>query len=255
MTERIEVVEQLGLEFARVAAEVEQSSRSRAVSRARIGLRVRALALATGVTALLCGTAYAVPSTRTAFSEFTGSFSSWILGGGDEAPGRALSPSADLPGWWFERSGARLIAETGGARLFAVSTEGDAGPMLEFSLGTGHGIADTLEGWQRRLEGHNVSVLGSALFEDGGFLDDDGRAPLMGLSTTAVRRLELRYLDGAPLIGDVGDGGFVLLVEPWRRMRELLAFDASGHLLERANLSDRDLSYLCEKEPGCPPRP
>jgi hypothetical protein len=58
----------------------------------------------------------------------------------------------------------------------------------------------------------------------------------------------------APLVGDTGDSGFVLLADAWRRLRELIAYDGSGRVLEHADMRGDDMRYLCEKEPGvCPP--
>jgi hypothetical protein len=85
-----------------------------------------------------------------------------------------------------------------------------------------------------------------------GVIDDQGRAPLFGLATRDVDRVELRYADGPPLVTRAGDGGFVLLVDAWRPMREIVGYDAAGQVLGRADVSKYDLRYLCDKEPGCP---
>jgi hypothetical protein len=80
------------------------------------------------------------------------------------------------------------------------------------------------------------------------------RVPLFGVTTRDVKRVELRYSEGPPLVGDTGDGDFVLLADTWRPPRELIAYDATGRVLERADVSEYDMRYLCEKEPGvCPP--
>jgi hypothetical protein len=61
-----------------------------------------------------------------------------------------------------------------------------------------------------------------------------------------------RYADGPPLDTRAGDGGFVLLVDAWWPMREIVAYDAAGHVVGRADVSRRNLRSLCDKEPGCP---
>jgi hypothetical protein len=101
---------------------------------------------------------------------------------------------------------------------------------------------------------HAVVVLGPAPFGRRDFLDERGRFPLLGVTTRDVKRVELRYSEGPPLVGDTGDGGFVLLADAWRRPREPIAYDATGRVLERADMRGNDMRYLCEQEPAvCPP--
>jgi hypothetical protein len=46
----------------------------------------------------------------------------------------------------------------------------------------------------------------------------------------------------------------VLLADAWRPLREIIAYDATGRVLERADVSDHDMRYLSEKDPDvCPP--
>lgn len=248
MTERIELLDHLDAEFVRVAAAAERRSRRRP------GARARTLTVALGIGAMLAGTAYAVPATRTAVDDIAGSFSAWVSGDGDSAPGRALEPGDRAPTWFRDSAAgdARLIAETDGVGLYVRAVDSDRGRWLEFGLGEGLVMGGSLESWRERLGQHAVVLLGTALFGPRDVLDGRGRAPLLGVATRDVKRVELRYASGAPLIGDVGDGGFVLLVDAWRPLRELVAYDAAGRVLERSDVSRRDLSYLCEKEPVCP---
>jgi hypothetical protein len=258
MTERIQLLDDLGAEFARVAAEAERTSRKPSTLPRRLfrpGLRARTLAIALGVAALLGGGAYAVPVTRAAVNGIADSFAAWVSGDSDKAPGRALEPGDNAPSWFSEDGGeARLIATTDGLDLYVRRVDSDRGPWLEFWLGEARGMGDTLASWRHRLGQHAVVVLGYTPFGRQDVLDERGRVPLFGVTTRDVKRVELRYSEGPPVIGDTGDAGFVLLADAWRPPRELIAYDAAGRVLERADVSDYDMRYLCEKEPGvCPP--
>jgi hypothetical protein len=258
MIERIQLLDDLGAEFARVAAEAERTSRKRSALAGRLfrsGLRIRALAIALGVAVLLGGGAYAVPATRAAVDGIAESFASWVSGDSDKAPGRALEPGDNAPAWFSENGGeTRLIAKTDGLGLYVRRVDSDEGPWLEFWLGEARGAGDTLERWRQRLGRHAVFVLGYTPFGRRDVLDERGRVPLFGVTTRDVDRVELRYSEGPPLVGDTGDGGFVLLADAWRPPRELIAYDPTGRVLERADVSEYDMRYLCDKEPGvCPP--
>lgn len=257
MIERVKVLDDLGAEFARVVAEVEQTSRKPSAPARRLfrsGLRARLLATTLGIAVLLSGVAYAVPATRTAVDGVADSFAAWVSGDSDDAPGRALEPGDNVPTWFSADGEARLIAKTEGVGLYVRRVDSDKGPWLEFGLGEGVGLAmgGSLESWHQRLDRHAVVVLGSALFGPRDVLDARGRTPLLGVTARNVKRVELRYAEGPPLTGSAGDGGFVLLVDAWRPLRELIAYDRAGRVLERTDVSNLDLRYLCEKEPVCP---
>lgn len=257
MTERVKLLDDLGAEFARVAAEAEQGTQKRfllAGRRFATGVWARVLATTLGIAVLFGGVAYAVPATRTVVDGVAGSFAAWVSGDDDEAPGRALEPGDDVPAWFNAKGEARLIAKTDGVGLYVRRSDSDQGPYLEFGLGEGAGliIGGPLETWRQQLDQHAVHVLGSALFGPRDVLDEQGRAPLLGLTTRDVKRVELRYSNGPPLVGRTGEGGFVLLADAWRPLHELIAYDKSGRALERIDVSDFDLRYLCDKEPVCP---
>ena len=248
MNERIQLLDDLGAELARVAVEAERAPRKRS------GPRVRALVLALGI-ALLVGGAYAVPATRAGVDGIVDSLTGWVSGDDAEAPGRPVEPGDNAPHWFGDTEGgkARLIAEAGGVGLFVRRVDSEEGPALEFGLGEGLVMGDTLERWRRTLDQHDVVVLGSTLVGPRDVLDDQARFPLLGVTTRDVTRVELRYAEGPPLVANTGDGGFVLLADAWRPLRELVAYDATGRELERVDVRDSDGRYLCEKEPGvCP---
>jgi hypothetical protein len=241
MSERIQLLDDLGAELDRVAASAAGTSR-----------RPRTLAIVLGIAALLGSGAYAVPEARTAVGGIADSFAAWVSGDGGEAPGRPLVPGDVAPAWFDDIEGGepRVIAEAGGLRLYVRRGQYDDGPRLEFWLGEAIGMVDTVEGWRQRLGAHAVVVLGYTPVARRDVLDERGRVPLFGATTRDVERVEVRYADGPPLVGDTGDGGFVLLVDAWRQPFEVIAYDGAGRLLGRADASELDLRYLCNKEPG-----
>jgi hypothetical protein len=86
----------------------------------------------------------------------------------------------------------------------------------------------------------------------GNVLDERGRVVLFGVTARSVERLVLHYQDGPPLLETGVDGGFVVLVDAWRPLRELVSYDAAGRELDRLDVTDFDLRYICDKEPGSP---
>src|ERR1700754_1406892 len=232
MIERVQFLDELGSEFARVAADAEQTSYKRSVS-TRHGRRARTLAGALGLAVLLSGVAYAVPAPGTAADGVAESLPAWVSGDSDDAPGRALEPPDNVPSWFSSGGDARLIAKTHGVGLYARRSDSAEGPRLEVGLGEGVGLIvdGSLESWRERFERDSVHVLGTALFGPRDVLDEQGRSPLLGLTTRDVKRVELRYADGPPLVGDAGDGGFVLLADAWRPLRELIAYGITGRVL------------------------
>jgi hypothetical protein len=247
---QIQLLDDLGAEFARVTARPPRRTPA------------RALAIALGALVLLAGVAYTVPPTRAAINDIASSFEGWVGGNEDNPPGRALRPDDDVPDWVRE-GGARVIAETAGAKLYVTRRPFEAGTYLMFSLGRGVGMGDTIDGWHDMFKNRAVFVLGPGTFEPKpdarsllvkrGLMDDRGHIPLMGVTARSVKRLELRYASGPPLLAEGIDGGFVMIVDAWRALDELIAYDAAGRELERLDVSDFDLRYICDKEPGiCP---
>ena len=248
MSERIQLLDDIGSELARVAAAGGKPPRRRTP--------IRALAAALGVTVLLGGAAYAVPASRATVESVIDSFDAWVAGEDRAAPGRALGPGDDFPAWLREGGEARVIASNEGVKLYVSRVESDEGPWLWFGLGEGspRATGDTVERWRERLGAHAVVVLGEAQVAPRDILDDQGRFPLLGITAPGVERVEVRYFQGPPLLGDVGDGGFVVMVDAWRRVREVVAYDGAGRVAGRQDLRQPDSTYLCAKEPAvCPP--
>jgi hypothetical protein len=259
MSERIHVLDHLGAEFARVAADAEETSRrpGRSVGRVRATrLGTFRLGIVLAIAVLLVACTYAVPVTRAAVEGVVDSFAAWVSNDTDDPPGRELAPRDDVPKWFRDGGETRLIAETGGVSLYVRKADSPEGPWLWFGLGEGvpRATGDSLERWRERLHQRAMVVLGPALFGPRDVLDERARFPLIGLVTRDVARLQLRYHDGPPQMAEAGDGGFVLLADAWRRVRELIAYDQAGHVVERLDMRRDDMRYLCEKEPEvCPP--
>ena len=254
MTEpRIQLLDDLGAEFARVAAEHERSPR-RARLRTFVAPPRRALAVAFASVLLLGGGAYAVPPTRAAIDDIASSFAGWVADDDEDAPGRALRPEDNAPGWVSE-SGGRVIAETAGVKLYVTRAETEErGTLLSFSLGNGVGLSGSIEDWRERFQEHAVVVLGPAPFGPQNFIDEGGHFPLMGVTAGSVTRVELHYDEGSPDSTAGIDGGFVLLADASRPLRELVAYDGAQRELERVDVRHLDMRYLCDREPGCPSR-
>lgn len=172
--------------------------------------------------------------------------SSWFAG--DEPPGRPLAPNDDAPAWVRALPGhKRLIAENGGAALYAVRHD----DQLDVALGRGFGEAATLAGWREIFADRKLVFLGIGDFPDG-LVDDRQRRPLEGLTARSVARVELRYQDGGSTGQDGLRGGFVVLAEMHRRPAMLLAYDAAGREVERVDVSNVELRF-CTDARGCPP--
>jgi hypothetical protein len=252
---RVQWLEDLGSEFARVALEHETAPRRFVPALRRqawwpASRRAGALLVVVAVV-LLSGVAYAVPVTRSAIEDVTGSFSGWFGGDDRGAPGRALRPEDDAPGWVRDRGG-RLIAETNGVGLYVTRHHSQDGTtQLTFALGRGIGLGDSIEGWRHRFAQHAVVVLGPTSV-DGKTWDERGRFPLLGVTARSVDRVELQYDTGPPLVERDVDGGFVLMADAHRALRELVAYDEQGRELERTRVGHIDLRQVCRDIRGCP---
>jgi hypothetical protein len=256
MTEpHIQLLDDLGAEFARLAAERERPPRRSRV-RPFTAVPGRALAVALGSLVLLGAAAYAVPPTRAAIDNLTGSFAAWLAGDESTAPGRSVRPEDDAPDWVREGE-SRVIVAKHGVELYVTRSQTATDTHLSFGLGTAIRVTHTIEGWRERFDKHAAIVLGPTTFrsqQDQRWLDQEGRFLLMGLTARSVERVELRYEQGPPLVETGLDGGFILLADAGRRLRELVAYDAAGQELERVDLSYIDTRTFCELEPTCPSR-
>jgi hypothetical protein len=252
MTEpRIQLLDDLATEFARVAERHERKPHKRRFPR-MLGSPARTVAIFASALLLVVGGAYAVPQTRAAIDDLTASFSGWVAGDEEQAPGTPLAPGNDAPDWVREQGG-RLIAEQDGVELYVTRVDtAESETLLNFTIGDGVAIGGTIDDWRERFDEHAVVVLGAGNFGSlRDMLDERGRFPLLGVTARSVDRVELRYAQGPPLRETDVDGGFVILADAMRPLTELVAYDAAGRELGRADVSHIDLSYRCQQEPGC----
>lgn len=203
--------------------------------RKRPARRPGSIALALVAAMLLSGVAYAVPATRAAIDDVTDSFAGWVAGDEDQAPGRALRAEDEAPSWVREEGG-RLIAKTDGVPLYVTRTATDDGTLLGFSLGEGISISgsNTIEGWRDEFDDHAVVVLGTVPARP---VDAGKRFPLFGVTARSVERVELEYASGPPLVANDVGGGFVLMADATRALREIVVYTADGRELERTDVS------------------
>jgi hypothetical protein len=199
--------------------------------------------LAAGLAALLLVAAglWSVPVTRAALEDagasVGGAFSGWLGGNAADAPGRPLrsdepAPAEPTPTYLYDHQFAkepRVIAEAGGYKLY--SYIGPSGG-LNFDLGGGLGF-----GFE------NIGELGKAPLHVLGpgarrHADAEGHVALFGIAARSVKSVELTYESGPPLRVDGIDGGFVLLAEPARGPREVVALDSHGDVVGRQSVDD-----------------
>lgn len=223
-------------EVANVLARLEAETPRRTGRRRReAGWRRLALPAFAALALLLAGF-YAVPGTRAAIEatadNVAGSFSSWLGGDSANAPGVPLKAHQEAPAYFHEGTWSqqhvhepRVIAAAGGYKLFAYIEQSGA---LGFDLGnTGFGMGGFTA---RNFRSSAIEVLGPGSMR---YADAHGHVPLFGISAEAVKSVQLVYSAGPPLEVNGIDGGFVLLAEPGREPREVVAYDGDGEVLGR----------------------
>ncbi|MDX6665269.1 MAG: hypothetical protein QOG68_1475 [Solirubrobacteraceae bacterium] len=202
----------------RLAAARPPRRRTLPTTRRRLVLTVAATALIVGA-----GGYAAVPPLRAAIDGAADTFSGWIAGNSDSAPGRPLGATEQAPAYFRDpryASDPRVIAEADGYKLLAARAPDGS---VSFDLGdTGVGLG----GYTATSFGDGVLiVLGPGSVSHA---DEHGHVPLFGITAQSVRSVELTYASGPPLRVDGIHGGFVLLAEPARAPREIVALDAAG---------------------------
>jgi hypothetical protein len=123
-----------------------------------------------------------------------------------------------------------VIAKADGYKLYAAR---EPAGTVEFDLGdTGVGLG----GFSADVfRDHVLVILGPGAMQNA---DEHGHVPLFGIAARSVTSVELTYDSGPPLRVEGVHGGFVLLAEPRRSPRQVVAFDRAGHELARASVDD-----------------
>jgi hypothetical protein len=227
-------------EIANVLARVRPGAGRPARSRPTVDW-LRPMAAGLAVLLLVAAGLWSVPATRAALEgageSVGGAFSGWLGGDSVDAPGRPLrtdepAPAEPTPTYLYDHHAAkepRVIAEAGGYKLY--SYIGSSGG-LNFLLGGGVGL-----GFE------NLAELGKAPLHVLGpgarhHADAEGHVALFGIVAKEVTAVELTYASGPPLHVDGVEGGFVLLAEPARGPREVVAFDSAGDVVGREAVDD-----------------
>ncbi len=216
------------------AAEAQHPIRAAARRSRSRSVPVRRLALAGfAVASALAGGYTAAAPVRAAIDDLTGTFSGWLGGNAAQAPGRPLKSSEDAPDYLRDPSFStdpRVIAEAGGYKLFAArNASGD----ISFELGdAGVGIGGAFD---EDFREHAIFVLGPGAMQTA---DAHGHVPLFGVTARSVASVQLTYDSGPPLRVDGVSGGFVLLAEPDRSPRAVVALDSRGREIERRLVDD-----------------
>jgi hypothetical protein len=208
-----------------------------------VGRRVRPprlLVPALAAIALVLAAAYAAPPTRAAIDEavtgVVGVFDGWGSGDPASAPGRALGESEEAPGYfrigaWSKLHEPRVIAETGGYRLYAYR---ESSGTIGFDLGdTGFGMG----GYSAADFHRGICFLGPGTTDD---TDPRGPRPFFGVTGTGAQAVRLDYADGGSESAAADEGGFVLLIDRAREPVAVTALDASGDPLAREPLGSRE---------------
>lgn len=244
-------------EVASVLARVMPASRRSGASRRASGW-FRPLAAGLAALLLVAAAIWSVPTTRAALEgageSVGGAFSGWLGGDAADAPGRPLrsdepAPAEPTPTYLYDHQSAkepRVIAEAGGYKLY--SYIGPSGG-LNFLLGGGFGL-----GFE------NIAELGKAPLHVLGpgarqHADAEGHVPLFGIAAESVKSIELTYESGPPLRVDGVKGGFVLLAEPARGPREVVALDSRGDVVGRQSVVQEDWQHYLEPRSSEAPAP
>lgn len=178
-------------------------------------------AFAAGIACLLLGGAVATAGT----SVLAPALDVFFAGGGP--PGRSL-PASEIPSWLQPEPGfnapdkVSVIASDGREHLYTYRQGGS----LCFDYGHHVGDCRSPAEWRQALE-DEPWILTPPL----------GRFTFFGLVDAKVTSVRVDYAAGPPAEVAVGEGGFVLDVDPTRDPQRIVALDASGNVVVSRSLS------------------
>lgn len=195
-----------------VRAALAWADRSRRRSRTP---RRGAATLATGLACLLLGGAVATAATGVLDPALD------VFFGGGEPPGRSL-PASEVPEWLRPEPGfnapeqVSVIASDGPEHLYAYRQRGS----ICFDYGHHVGECRSPAEWRHELEAEPWILRGPV-----------GRSTWFGLVDASVATVRVEYGNGGAAEAPVGEGGFVLDVDPAREPQRLVAVDVSGEVV------------------------
>jgi hypothetical protein len=221
-------------EFARATDSYLKRSRKRHATKKIAALAATAVLAITG-TALATGVISGSPLSNT--------FSGLLGGSSGGAPGHQL-PSwlktgmnnpATSPG-----GTQRVIAENEGIRVFVERDPAEDGQPVHFifSIGDYIGRGGPATEWLNAFAHHYVDPIGMTTNQvlQPPQLGHDRNA-LFGAAAANVAKVVLTYGGGGSVSTTGVDGGFLLLPDAHRKLDQLIAYDSSGHELERRALA------------------
>jgi hypothetical protein len=138
------------------------------------------------------------------------------------------------------------VDENDGVAFTVTRNDGDD---VCLQLGDSVGICDDMgdDDWAKQLDDHAVAPIGTIPPRDRTRTE---RVPLFVLTAPAAARVDVTYRTGPATTHDVGRDGAVVIVDSGRGPREVIARDAAGAQLGRADISDQQWSW-CRDPDGC----
>lgn len=218
--------------------EIVEVLRSVRPSRSRRSVRRRVVAIVIATVLLAAGSVVAVKPTRHAVFGTFGEFGSFLSGG--DPPGTPL-PQGERPGRlnWFagsDRATGAVLAQQGAVRLVAFRASDTGYACFSYGLSASECRPDA--DWVEQFDQFAVLLRGPLPQPD-----TFGRLPLFGFVADSVTRVELGYIDGSSERRTGVRHGFVIMGDPKRSPKTLTAFDATGEVVSRQDVSERQWSF------------
>ena len=193
--------------------------KNRQSDRLRVSRRGSA-ALTAGLACLLLGGAVATAGTSVLAPALD------VFFGGGDPPGRSL-PASEIPSWLQPEPGfnapdkVSVIASDGPEHLYAYRQSNS----LCFDYGHHVGECRSPAEWRQELDVEPWILRGPV-----------GKSTFFGLVDASVTSVRVDYDAGPPAEVAVGEGGFVLNVDPTRGPQRIVALDASGDVVVSRSL-------------------
>lgn len=174
---------------------------------------------------VLAGGLLAVPPVRATLNDVASNFAGYFGRDESDAPGQPIRVS-ELPSHSGigspDNDRRRVLAAAGGFQLFMAS-ESD-GAVIKFVFG-GAAWEGGLASWEQHLANAPIFILGAPETKQA---EAAGERPLFGIAAGNVARVRAVYANGDHLSADASSGGFILLLNPKRRLSRVVALDAAA---------------------------